>query len=306
MEWFEDIVAFANPENGNLFQRLVDCGAIHPKDIVYPNGEVRHLDRVLDYAMCSEEHARQYKAWLLERGEQTFDAEVGGFVRTDLSPERIEELMVMPVGVGQDGTGAVHWYCNRIDETPGIMIAAKFPDEIFTFREMYGHRVTSAYHFNNDGPCTSDGRHLDAWLTTVKGKQVKSQDENTAKINIPFNNTDRYFAKIYLPKYCVVPHDYKEGNEITPEKYFDIYVEDMNKNIPVYRTLENGEFKKDYYTWAQLREILKSTKEEWRSNNLGQNRHPVAPEVTIPPRNRDTQEDNMDDEFSELLEDIEV
>jgi hypothetical protein len=290
-EWFDDTVTFANPESGDLFQKLVDCGIIHSVDIIRPNGEIHTLDNVLDYALCSKEEAEKYKAEVIKKGGKEYSEKAGKFVRVNLTPDQVEEAMLMPVSKPEDVPGGVRWFCKRVYETPLKMIAAKFPDEVFAFREYYSHYFSCSYHYNNKGLCTKDGKHLDAWLTSVKGKQIKFQDENTAKISVSFNNTDKYFAKIYLPKFCVLPQDFKEGYDITPEKRFDICVENKDKQIMVYRTLENGDFKKEPHTWEELREILKTTKEEWRKNNPRQNQ-----------TQRANQEINTDDYPSEDIE----
>lgn len=127
-------------ENGDLFDRLVAEGVIHPGKIYSPKThEWKEFQNVFDYTKCNDQALKKLKERQIER-DKNFEESLRlfyGYIPEE--EDRIKEnkkcdFRLMPVSKSKNG--GVVWVLNyALDDMPAIAIEYRYPNEVFEYYE---------------------------------------------------------------------------------------------------------------------------------------------------------------------------
>lgn len=221
----------------NIKNELIKMGAIHSGDLYSPKRKTNvHFDYLLDYRKCNNESAEQYKTSLSEK-------------YPDMSDNDLEQCLLMPITFIDSNNDIICWYLNHsYNDTPAFMISQALPEIIMNFvQRSEGHLVQSIC-IKNGQLATQNGEPAESVLYRLNKNCIKDIDAKTVRIALPIDNSDKYFAQIYVPKANLRGEDFKNSNNL--RYIYDI--QNLNDTVKVYRTLKAGNRIKETITWSEL------------------------------------------------------
>lgn len=254
------------PNEKTLKEELLEKGVVHPQSLYsMRRKQYVELDSVLDYAKCSTEKTENIRKELKEQGYKNYID--GAYRKVDFTDEEIESLLYYPVRFSEDGN-SMFWSQNYgHDEPPSFMISSLFEDEIFRFESQTEGTRNGIIYFKGDTNCDLEGNPVNGIIPKISTKLCTYLEEKGQyRVSLPLYPDDKYFTNIYVDKKNVI--DCEDG------RYYILCINDMEKDVPVYRTLFNGDNQKDMLTYNEIkekfsasiaayREQKKSDKEQW-------------------------------------------
>lgn len=222
----------------NIKKELINKGMIHAGSLYSPRRKQNvDFDYLLDYEKCCPEFAKEYFAHLKEKC-------------TDLNDDEIKEMLFMPVYLKDDDDDTVTYMLNYSYDTSAVTaISRAFPELVIACTQTSEGWFAGSTYMKNDMLCTKTGVTCQSILYGITRKQFKNIDAKTVCISLPVDNTDKYFAKIY-----VNPDGLRRENLIDEDgDRFAYDIIDKSKTITVYRTLADGKKFKETMTWSELK-----------------------------------------------------
>lgn len=255
-----------------IYDKLVEDGIIHEADLWSPRRkEEVHFDSVLDYQKCTDD----VKALIDERCAN----DVPKFRKNNegrVTEADIEEYAKhsnvqqfnMPVSRGTDGS--VVWSLNyAYDDTPLTAICKLYPETRFEYyASTEGHLETSCY-VKDDKLCNADGKYFDKYMYVNKNAIKKVKDSDSMQVNVWVDSKDKQSAKFYVKSDAIEAADLT-GTHSWCDNKRKVFIEDKDKPITLYRTLENGERSKESWTLNDLSEAMDACKNEWRKQKAAE------------------------------------
>lgn len=264
------VVTYHEVAGNNIFDRLVEEGVIHEGDIYSPRrGEYIHFDNIFDYTKCDEKtlaelderNARRTARYIERLNEMDYTDEEKA---TKIAENNKCDRRLMPVFKSK--CGGVGWTLNySYDDLPSVAIGRRYPDDIFEYyQSTEGHLDVSCY-FKNESNVTPDGKPYVDVIRRIPDKLITEQEDGSMAVRLYLDPTDQRPAIIYCNKADIIPCDFR-AEHAWQDGYSGVAIRDKDKEIPVYRILEDGTKTKENWSVNDINDAVNRSREEYKKN----------------------------------------
>lgn len=245
----------------NLKERLIADGYVHAGVLHRAkDGAAIPFPNVVDYQKCDSEMAGRMREGYEESGKRVLNPETRKRETVPYTEQELNEKLLYPVRFSEDGN-TMMWNVAWTDNSaPGDFVTKAYPTEVMEYRHSYDGKLVSSSYIRDGELCTADGKSVREMIT-VPEKQVKDMENGFSRVTLPVDVTDKSFACVYVPTKDIQPRDLRRDSG-----RMNVCIHDLNQDVTVYRTLENGERTKDSLAWEDVCKMHQEAKEDYRES----------------------------------------
>ena len=266
------VITYHEVSGDDIFDRLVEEGVIHERDLYSPRRDRSvSFDYVFDYKKCDEatiteveerdaRRVEYWRNWVENNESMTPEEKTRALARNDKASD---DIYYMPVS--KTKSGGVSWMLNyAMDDMPLMAISRRYPDEMFDYYQVTENHLDVSCKVKNGAQVTEDGRTYNEMISYVSTNLIREMDENTVSVSLYLDSSDKRPAIMYCNKADVIPVNYHILDD--RDNYRHVVIRDKDKEIPVYRVLENGTRSKENWSVSDIKGAVKRSKEEYKKS----------------------------------------